>query len=119
MEIVVLEVMDRVVFVLIFNGITVVTNLYIGYDTTPIFQVYQQFSSLNSPTLNSLLLNATNSTSNTFACHIKFLYLTIIFLLATTYICSPFHNGFYYYFQFSQNFQEFNTCVVVFKFLIQ
>ncbi len=75
MEIVVLEVMYKVVFVLIFNGIT------IGYDTAPIFQVYQQFSSLNSPILDSLLLNATNSTFNTFACHIKFLYLATIFLL--------------------------------------
>jgi hypothetical protein len=66
-----------------------------------------------------LLLNATNSTSNTFGCHIKFLYLATIFLLTTAYISSPFHNGFYYYFQFSQNFQEFNVGMVVFKFLIQ
>jgi hypothetical protein len=95
MEIVVLEVMDKVVLVLIFNGIAIGTNLYIGYGTIPIFQVYEQFSSLNSPTLNSLLLNATNLTSNTFACHIKFLYLANIFLLVVAYICSPFHNGFY------------------------
>jgi hypothetical protein len=43
MEIVVLEVMDKVVFVLIFNGIPIVTNLYIGYDTPPSFKYINNF----------------------------------------------------------------------------